>query len=154
MDGYLRPVTVDDAEQLYIWRNDAIVRENSFQTARIFYEAHQKWLNTILQDKTVIFCILMIDVSAIGQVRLKLDDNIGIVSYSIGQEYRFRGYGKLILKLLEDRLGYLGLELDLVGYVKKENIASQRVFESLGYKQYLEHDVYKYMKFCSKHEFI
>lgn len=154
MDGYLRSVTVDDAEQLYIWRNEALVRENSFQTAMIFYEDHQNWLNTILEDKTVIFCILMVDASAIGQVRLKIDDKMGIVSYSIGQEYRSKGYGKLILKLLEDRLRNLGLEANLVGYVKKGNIASQRVFESLGYKQYLENDAYKYVKFCSKHEFI
>ncbi|MBR5163593.1 MAG: UDP-2,4-diacetamido-2,4,6-trideoxy-beta-L-altropyranose hydrolase, partial [Schwartzia sp.] len=130
---YLRKATEADAELLFCWRNDAETRENSFQTEPIPYGEHIAWLEATFQNPAQEMYILCEGNTSIGQVRLSTEGDMATVSYSIGREYRAQGYGRAILQLAENLCVKRGKPLVLRGYVKKKNIASQVVFETLGY---------------------
>lgn len=142
---YLRPVVLSDALLLYHWRNEKAARINSFHTEAIVYEEHLQWLKKTLYDKDVQIRILMLESIPIGQIRLKKEGGFGLISYSIDHMYRSLGYGRKILQLLEIDMAMQ--DIALVGYVKKENIASQKVFESLNYTCTIEKDFLKYEKY-------
>ena len=82
----------------------------------------------------------------IGQVRLNKTGNSCIISYSIAEEYRAQGYGKLILQLIENYCVKKNFADSLIGYVKKNNVASQVIFKSLGYTETDENSFYRYEK--------
>lgn len=131
---YLREVNIDDAEMLYAWRNDETVRKSSFSEEIIEFPSHLAWLNRTLKSKDVLFYILVDDSKNVGQIRVNTDGKLGTISYSIDASFRNKGYGKKILELLEDKLIYSVYNIKkLQGLVKKENIASQKAFEKLGY---------------------
>lgn len=129
----LRKATRGDAETLFRWRNDPEARENSFQTQPIVYDEHIAWLDKTLRDSSQEIYILCEGDTPIGQVRLSTEDDAATVSYSIDAAYRAQGYGRAILQLVENACVERGEPCALRGYVKKQNIASQIIFERLGY---------------------
>ena len=144
---YLRPVDLSDAMLLFQWRNERATRANSLNSEEIVYEDHVRWLENVLgTTKAQYFYILMADLAPIGQIRLSVENETALISYSIDAGYRACGYGRMILQMAEDRLRNQGVCLTLVGYVKKENISSQRIFASLQYRENRENGLLRYEK--------
>ena len=145
---YLRKAILDDAETLFRWRNDPEARANSFHTEPIPYEEHIAWLGATLRDLAQEIYILCEDDTLIGQVRLSTEGDVATVSYSIDVAYRAQGYGRGILQLAESLCEERGMPKILRGYVKKKNVASQVIFETLGYKceDVPEKDCFLYVK--------
>ena len=75
--------------------------------------------------------ILMDEDEAIGQVRLSVDGDEAEITYSIEEQYRYLGYGKIILQLVENVVASEMLDVKLVAKVKSDNVASQHIFEKL-----------------------
>lgn len=142
MSLFLRNATMDDAELLYEWRNDEVVRMNSFNTKEIVYEEHIKWLKDFLEDESCKIYIIVDDGKDVGQIKVRVIDNEAEVGYSIGGEYRGHGYGTKSLILVKEQLKkdfpYVN---KIVGRVKVNNEVSKRAFESadyeVGYIQYV-----------------
>ena len=93
------------------------------------------------------------DDTPIGHIRLAYDSIVWQISYSIAQAYRGQGHGKIILQHAEDeliRVNYVAEKL--FAEVKKDNIASQRIFKKLCYSETTsQHDnVYVYTKLVTK----
>lgn len=132
---YLRLVDDKDMKLLFDWRNDAVVRKNSFSTEPIDWEEHVSWFNATLKNPSVLFFIMMSGKQAVGQIRINLEvDNTAIINYSIAEKYRRSGYGKKILNLAETELyDRFKNKYILKALVKTNNIASQLAFERLGY---------------------
>lgn len=127
-----------DVDLLFKWTNDKEVRANSFRSGEIFYETHTEWYRDCLQNNNTEIYLCYLDAEPIGQVRLKFTSNDAQISYSISKEYRGKGFGKIIIQLIETEVINNRPEIkNLFGSVKIDNIASQRVFESLGYKRCL-----------------
>lgn len=126
----MRQATMDDAELLLAWRNDPAVREASFSTAVVELEGHKAWL----ASKFGSIRIAEVDGVPVGQVRVDGDT----VSYSVAAEYRGKGYGTQIIRSV--------MRQPLVAMVKHGNVASQHVFERLGWMKRItpEHIVYTY----------
>ena len=138
MEGnvYLRRADREDVELFFRWVNEPAVRENSFNTELIPWESHRKWFEKVLADDGVRIYVLMQDNLPVGQVRLVFEDSKWQISYSIMSAYRGQGYGKIILQLAENELikdGHAGD--NLFAEVKADNIASQRIFIRLGYRE-------------------
>lgn len=142
----LRMAEWKDKDLLYDWRNDSSVRLASFQTEIIPVQEHEKWFREKLKDDGCSIYILEIDGKAAGQIRIDQKDKMAYISYSISIDYRGRGYGKLLLQLLEKELH--GKGLIFVGQVKKDNIASQIIFQSRGYEKFEKENFFEYRK-CS-----
>jgi len=150
---HLCPVTMDDAKTIFDWANDPAVRQNSFNMATISWLEHRPWMECILEDKNTLFFLMKDHDAAVGQIRLAFKDGKWQISYSIAPAYRGHGYGKIILQLAETELirgGHVGEQL--YAEVKKDNIASQRIFKKLGYSEATsQHDnAYAYSKVVTK----
>lgn len=150
MQCRLRPVQESDVKLLYDWRNDELVRKNSFHEEKINYEDHKTWFASVLKNPDVFFYVLEENENPVGQIRLNKTNDTCVVSYSIAELYRAQGYGKLILQLAENECVQKNLTESIVGYVKKNNVASQIIFKSLDYNESDEGTFYKYEKFLSR----
>lgn len=131
---FLRKAENGDMDLLFKWANDPVVRSNSFNTDPIPYENHVKWFNKMMEDPSVLQFILMEDDIPVGQIRLNVEGNEAEIGYSIGSEFRGKGYGHEILKLVVDEVKERYTEIEsLIAKVKPENVASNKLFESDGY---------------------
>lgn len=102
------------------------------------YETHVEWFHRVLEDNTIQQYILYHKAIPAGQIRINIEDGIGLISYSIATDMWGHGFGSLILTLLKEKLEKekgIGAVRKLKGQVKYENIASQKAFERCGYKK-------------------
>lgn len=124
---------------VYEWANDETTRENAFNSAEIPYEDHVRWFGRKIADTGTLFYICKDTNVDIGQLRIELLDGEAIISYSVDKKQRGKGYGKRIIKFAEDIIrenGAFGLkQINLVGKVKHNNIASQCCFRAEGYEE-------------------
>lgn len=132
-------VTKDDCDLLFNWVNDYEVRANSFNTDEIKYDEHVKWFESMIKKDISSMYILEIQNKKIGLVRLdKISIDKYLINYSIAREYRGKGFGTMLLRLIKEK--YI-LKL-LIGKVKKDNIASIKAFQNAGYYMKEEPDMY------------
>lgn len=131
---FLREATTEDLELLYEWANDARVRANSFQTKEISYQEHTEWFGRMLKDETIKQYVLMDRDRAVGQVRIELQGEEATIGYSVSAANRGRGYGRMLLSLLEEKIqAELPQIHTFVAKVKPENHTSKKLFESEDY---------------------
>lgn len=132
----LRKVEENDIELIFNWSNDKDVRKNSFHMQPIKWEEHVKWFENTIKNKNVHFFILENNDTAIGQIRIAFEKyDEGIISFSISKEFRGFGFGKEILRLIEEELNKINTKCKLIGFVKMDNIASQNSFVINGYTE-------------------
>jgi RimJ/RimL family protein N-acetyltransferase len=139
---YLRKCSLEDCDILYKWANDPTVRRNAFNTSPIPYSDHVDWLNKSLSyNKRIIFICMKGDKS-VGQIRIDEEDFVGVISYVVDKSERGRGIGSKMLKMIHEIVSseYKHISI-LKGLVKKENMASRKVFLNNGYRE-LEQNEY------------
>lgn len=128
--------TQDDMDLLYEWANDEEVRKNSFSTEKIPYENHVKWFQRLLERKDCKQYIYYVDDIAVGQVRVTIEGENAEIGYSICAAGRGKGYAKRMLQCLRVQLKQDVPQVKtLIAKVKPENVASQKVFLGLEYKE-------------------
>jgi RimJ/RimL family protein N-acetyltransferase len=121
-----------DVELLFDWANDLDVRQNAINTQLITWEGHQKWFQKRLDSSISKIFIFLLDEQPIGQVRFEFEKNVWLIDYSVDKLYRGKGLGKSMLKEI---LNYFKANEPIIAYVKVENIASAKIFNSLGFKK-------------------
>lgn len=136
MNAYLRNATDADVDLLYRWVNEDNVRKNSFSTDFVSYKSHQEWFNKIMNNKDEKIFIFCVNGHPIGQIRVSMKATVAVVVYSIAVQYRLRGYGKMMLLLLERKLkDVYPYVTQIRAEVKPNNVASIKVFETLNYDE-------------------
>ena len=131
----LRNVTPHDVELVFNWANDADVRLNSFHTNEINWADHEKWFHKKIETDTYWY-ILENENTSLGIIRFDLNEKSFLLNYSIAKQFRSFGYGKKIVELGVERLAKESkLPYSIEAHVKIENIASQKIFENLGFKK-------------------
>ena len=146
---FLRNATIEDAQDVFNWRNDPETRENSFNKEEIDLESHMLWFGKRLGRENTLMYILMNGNKKVGNIRIDIEGTTGEISYMIAPKARGKGYGKKILALLEKTLSETeaGERINrLKGSVLKNNKASCRCFVSNGYTQSEEEDSYSFTK--------
>ncbi|QOD62083.1 GNAT family N-acetyltransferase [Polaribacter haliotis] len=117
------------AKLLFDWVNDETVRDNSLDSDLIFWENHVNWLTKNIKSKKNKIFIFLINEAPIGQVRLDLINNVWLIDYSVDKNHRGMGYGTKMLKEIINISSYKQFKAE----VKKQNIASLKVFKKLGF---------------------
>lgn len=138
--------TQEHKSLLYSWVNDQKVRENSFNSNIVDYENHVNWFNEKLQSKSSIIYICYIEDTPVGQIRIdRINNDIGLINYSVDSKFRGKGIGTSILIRAKDKISQLKLN-KLIGKVKKDNIASRKAFLNAGYAFIEEEDYIVFYK--------
>ena len=123
----LRPATLEDADLLFEWRNDAETRKASHNMADVARDEHLRWLTRIAGDEHHNLFIAEENGTPVGTVRADLSDGVFELSWTVAPGARGRGVAKRMVALLARQIaGPIRAE------VKSGNIASARVAEYAG----------------------
>lgn len=149
----LRPIKEEDCDLLFEWLNDREVRQMSFSTEPVSYEEHINWFSKKLCSSLTNAFIICFDEKPVGQIRIHIEKNDGIISYSIDKNYRGHGYGSETLKKIIDEIKEREIKVDkLIGKVKNGNICSRKAFQKAGYKSVERQDYIEFYKVLFKEE--
>ncbi len=130
----LRKAKLSDLLVYYRWTNEKEVRKNSFNQDPIPLHQHTKWFRSKLQNKNTTLYFFKKDKTPLGQIRFDKENNTSEIGYSIDGKFRGKGYGDIILlKAIND---YLKTHpgITIVGKVKNDNVASNKIFLKVGFK--------------------
>jgi UDP-2,4-diacetamido-2,4,6-trideoxy-beta-L-altropyranose hydrolase len=131
----IRPAHLEDAELLWRWANDPVVRANSFNHESISLSDHIEWYRKKLASPDTCIWILELDRVPVGQIRY---DRIGLdmadIGFSVVHRYRGRGLGTSAL-FLSSRLACEKLQVKrLRGIAFSSNNPSARAFTKAGFE--------------------
>lgn len=122
----LRPVTMDDAKNLFDWRNDIETRTFSANHNVITWDEHISWLSRSLGNHDCIMRIAEASGNPVGTVRAdKKQDGSFEISYTISPPFRGKGIGKkMVLQFVSGTLaGHRIMAKIKKGHAPSENIA-------------------------------
>ena len=140
-----RKISMNDCDMMYAWANDELVRKNSFNSQKIDYESHKTWFQSKINDSNSIIYIVLNNNLPVGQIRIDVEGETGIINYSIDVKYRGKGLGSKSLELIKDTVKDDCLKLKkLVGKVKIDNIPSQKAFEKANYTKTRKNENFEY----------
>ena len=127
----LRPASFRDIENVFLLSNDTEVRKNSIHERKISWKEHVSWFNETLSNKKCMFFIAETeDEQCIGQIRFSIKGKECIVSISISEQFRGRHFGSKVLRKAMDSVS----QQTYFAYIKESNIASQKMFERIGFQ--------------------
>ena len=66
----------------------------------VWNDEHERWFQKTLNSKKRIQMIMEKNGVPVGQIRIDIDGKVGEIGYAIAPEYRGRGYGAIICKLM------------------------------------------------------
>lgn len=119
----LRAATLEDAETLLSWRNDAQTRAASVSRDPVSSDAHIRWLNACLADPTQRLLVAEID-APVGTVRLQYGTRIEM-SWTVSPAARGQGIGqRMVRAACPDGI--------VMARIRRENIPSQRIAAAAG----------------------
>lgn len=130
----VRAATHADEDLLLEWANDPAVRAQAFRPAPIPADEHHRWLAARLAAPAagLLSIVEAPNGVPVGQVRLDRTAQGWEISYSLDEAFRGMGLGRRLLRsALPDR----GEATPLLARVKPGNVASQKVFEGLGFEK-------------------
>ncbi len=140
---YLRKATIEDALLTYKWGIDPLVRQNSINKNIFSFDSHVQWFEQKIVSPETVYLILM-ERFPLGQIRFDRYLDGWLISFMIDELFRNNGLGKIIVK---EGMNFVGDSI-FYAYVMMENVASNKIFESMNYYK-MESDIdgtYKYVK--------
>ena len=139
----------DDCEAVYILANDPQVRQQSLNSDFIPWHVHQAWFLKKFSDlnNTRIYLAKGSNEAMMGYVRFDRKADVAQVSVAVDKNYRRKGIGREILK---KAIGFIDQDwqdiTQVSGIVKQSNLASQKLFESLGFMKEVSGELISYTK--------
>jgi UDP-2,4-diacetamido-2,4,6-trideoxy-beta-L-altropyranose hydrolase len=131
----LRRARESDCRILWEWANDTAVRAVSFSLEPISWERHSHWFKSKLSDPNcLLYLAANVDDSLIGQIRFDINNTEAVVSVSVSDKFRNKGYGSELIRLGSQELFNTSSVTLIHAYVKQDNEASIRAFLKAGFK--------------------
>lgn len=132
----LRRVREDDCKLLWEWANDPVTRSVSFRPDPIPWDQHVQWFKSKISDPNCAFFIAVnTEDIPVGQVRHDIDGNEAVISVSMDEKFRGKGYGSIIIQCASQRLFNISHVITIHAYMKQGNDASMRAFMKSGYSK-------------------
>jgi UDP-2,4-diacetamido-2,4,6-trideoxy-beta-L-altropyranose hydrolase len=141
---HLRRAREDDSRLLFEWANDSEVRAAALSSNEILWAEHVLWFANKMKNPD---CTILIAEDergdAIGQFRIDWRSaQDGEIDVSVSRDWRERKYGGKVIRLGVEAAfaGKPALGARLHAFVKLQNQASRRAFESAGFRSLGEED--------------
>ena len=160
-----RPATLQDARQLWIWRNDPLTRAGSRSTAEVPWDDHLRWLTASLNRTDLMLLVVEDAMGLVGTVRWDLvreqegeprGSREWEVSVTVAPDRRGRSMARPLLRAGEAALSERTSETTrssgtpvtaYLAVVHSDNRASVRLFETSGYVPDLPPDLAGFMRY-------
>lgn len=137
----LRRATEADAIDAWTWRNDPVTRAMSRHQEEVEQAAHVEWFRNAVTDPHRALLIGEVEGEKVGMVRFDHGAETE-VSINVNPAHRSRGYGYALLSEAMARVGG-----EVWAEIKDENLASQRLFERVGFEFHSErHGLRRYIR--------
>ncbi|WP_299288949.1 GNAT family N-acetyltransferase [uncultured Tateyamaria sp.] len=133
----VRLATDEDSADIFHWRNDVLTRRMSHTTDAIKWEAHRAWLRSVLLDDRccMVLCSTNNPAQKTAVIRFDMQEQSTLVSINLNPEMRGHGLAKACLRQSLDLFTQRHPEILLIqAEIKVCNVASRRVFESVGFE--------------------
>lgn len=130
---WLQPITIEDAEWMWHWQQDAVTRRYSRNTEFPPLNEHQTWLHGVLQHPQRWLFKVMSATGPCAVVRLdeaSKPEGYNEVSIYVAPEQHQQGHGKRALNLLHQLFPWFTFH----AYISPENQGSLALFQSVGYQ--------------------
>ena len=125
-----------DINDLFNWRNHSDVRKNSFNSDLISWDEHEKWFKSKLQDTESVIYIAYYEKTKVGSIRFEDKGDAIKVSIMLNPDFLGKGLGSEVIRLGKDRfINEKRPCKPIIAEVKKDNIASIKVFQKAGFKE-------------------
>lgn len=134
MNIAIRRATLDDAKDLFDWRNDAETVARS-TGKEVEWADHVRWITAVLKRRDRILCIALLDGEPVGTVRADIAGDEAEISFTVARPARGQGIAKAMTALFIKE--YLAGKR-IVADIPKGHGASEAVAISLGLKPTLE----------------
>ena len=129
----LKKASKSDVYSYYNWANDKDVRASSFNQKKILLQDHKKWFYKQLRyPKKNLLYIFKTNKVYLGQTRLNISHKTAKIDYSIDRDFRKKGLGSYMLKLVLKK--NKSKKLRFYAEVKKDNVKSINIFKNLKFK--------------------
>ena len=134
----IREANFSDISDTYVWRNDPITRQMSFDSDIVTFATHNKWFKNSLYNKNRYLLIAEEEERKISVVRFDIKDEKGAAEININLNPLERGSG-LSSTVISKSIVYFNIKNNekvkiIVSKIKKENIVSKRSFIKCGFK--------------------
>lgn len=131
----LRPVRESDCRLLFGLAIDPDARAASFHSDEILWEDHARWFEERVQDPhSVIYIGEDAAGEAVGLVRFQIKGDRAVLSVNVVPEYRGKGWGRELIAFSTRRLVRTRSVGRIEAFVKPENQASVRLFQTSGFR--------------------
>lgn len=135
LSGQFRPVTFDDAEVLFAWRNQPHIRAASLNTATLEWDAHVQWLTGLSGRRDGVWWVYREAGRDLGHVNARRDpDGLWRWGFYIGASDAPKGAGGRMLALALARLLARSDCLGLRAEVRVDNAVSIALHRRLGFR--------------------
>lgn len=161
LEGFDKVVSIrraqsSDSSALFSWRNDPATRAASLNTSEIAWDEHVKWFSVALHNPKIVFYIATnsaVSADSLGMCRFNISDQSDCAEVSINLNPDFRGKG-LAQQILHESLVSFSKEFPLVeeltASIKKENLASLKIFLAEGFTSHASFAGVEYLVFKPK----
>ncbi len=136
-----------DVALTYQWASNPEIRKYAFQQKPIKPEEHNEWFARKSADENVVYLKAFYRNDIIGSVRFDMDGGTATISYLLDPKRHGKGFALPMLMAAMERVALKKTFISRVeGYVMKENLASVRIFENLGFQVIDQNDRYQFFK--------
>lgn len=151
MKFFARAATLADSEILLTWRNDPLTRKQSREVILVSPTEHRDWLAMVLADPHRHLFIVETESGApAGTVRFDIDSDSTVeVSITVSPHFRGKNFGSPMLLSAELALREQTHVNVFRAFIKRDNVASVRLFESA---EYLPDQDYWWVKRMESHD--
>lgn len=144
MEKIIREARKDDSIAVWKIRNHPALRPWFNSTEEIELGSHDDWFqNKYFKEKVNECFVLEIMGKVVGYCRFDLDGSNYVISIALDQNYQGHGLGN---ELLSQSMKLLRYRRAILAEVKKENLASLKVFENNEFKKYKKDGKNIYLK--------
>jgi len=131
MTLFYRFANKNDANLIFNWSNDPLVRGMSFDRRQISWRDHIEWFSQKLKDENAMILIFQKDNVDVGVVRIELKEK-AVIGISIASEFRGKKFAsEMLLKGCE--AFWKKDKIPIFAYIKKDNVASIKSFQKAGF---------------------
>lgn len=135
----LRRAEMQDAGNLFAWRNDPATRNNSRNSAALSWQDHQGWMQKTLANPASILLVVETARHPVGVLRYDLkesDPALAEISIYLVPTRKGQGWGKELIAAGDQWIAAFWPKLRRIdASVQPDNTASLRLFQESGYQQ-------------------